>query len=335
MLLVYVWGCLIALAMLLYVVLDGVGLGVGLLFATARSERERDILMDSIWPVWDANQTWIVFGAGAIFVAFPVVYAVLSGALYIPLSTFLCGLIFRGVAFEFRSEATRKRPWNIAFFFGSLVAVLSQGLTLGGLLTGITVRGGQFAGGPLDWLNPFSIIVAVALIPGYVMLASAYLVIKTEGRVQERAYPHALWSAAIVLVAMAFVTVWIPFHYPWVLTNWLSRPRVYFVWIFPLLGLTAALELARSVRSRREIKPFVCGVCLFISGYLGLAASLYPYAIPPVVTFREAAAQAETLRFGLFGAAIVLPIVVAYIIYSYSVFRGKVSEEGMGDRGSV
>lgn len=333
MVLVNVWACLIALAVLLYVVLDGVSLGVGLLFATARNERERNTLINSIWPVWDANQTWIVLGAGAFFVAFPLVYGVLSSALYIPLSTFLLGLIFRGVSFEFRSEAARTKPWNMAFFFGSLVVVLSQGFTLGGLLTGITVRGDQFAGSPLDWLNPFSIMVGVALIPGYIMLASTYLLVKTEGRVQERAYTYALWSEMLVLVVMAIVTVWIPYRYPLVWNNWLSRPRVYFVWAFPLLGLIAAFQLAKSLRSRKEVKPLVCSIGLFLSGYLGLAASLYPYAIPPTITFQEAAAQTETLRFALWGAGIVLPVVLAYIIYSYWVFRGKVSEDGMSGRG--
>jgi cytochrome bd ubiquinol oxidase subunit II len=327
MILIHVWAGLIGLAMILYIVLDGVSLGVGLLFPTARDEKERSILMNSIGPVWDANQTWLVFGGGAIFVAFPVAYGVLSSALYIPLIAFLCGLIFRGVAFEFRAEAARKEPWNMAFFIGSLVAVLSQGFTLGGILTGIVVRGDQFAGRPLDWLNPFSIMVGIALIPGYVMLASTYLLIKTEGPVQERAYKHAFWSGLIVLVFMAIVTVWTPYHYPLVWTNWFTPPRIYFVWAFPLLGLIAAYQLARSLRSRQEVKPLVYSVGLFLSGYLGLITSLYPYAIPPTVTLQEAAAQGETLLFTLWGAVIVLPMVVGYIIYSYSVFRGKVSHE--------
>ncbi|MGB6063986.1 MAG: cytochrome d ubiquinol oxidase subunit II [Desulfomonilaceae bacterium] len=326
MALIDVWAGLIGLAMFLYVVLDGVSLGVGLLFPTARDENERNVLMNSVWPVWDANQTWLVFGGGAIFIAFPVVYGVLSSALYIPLIAFLCGLIFRGVAFEFRAEAARKGPWNISFFFGSLVAVLSQGFMLGGILTEISVRGDQFAGRPFDWLNPFSIMTGIALIPGYIMLASTYLLIKTEGAVRERAYRYAMWSGIIVLVFMAIVTIWTPYHYPLVWTNWFSPPRIYFVWIFPLFGLIAAFQLARSLRSREEVKPFFYSVCLFLSGYLGLATSLYPYAIPPTITLQEAAAQTETLRFALWGGVIVLPVVIAYIVYSYWVFRGKVSE---------
>ncbi len=332
MVLIHVWAGLIGLAIILYTVLDGVTLGVGLLFPTARDEKERSILMNSIWPVWDANQTWLVFGGGAIFVAFPVVYGVVFSALYIPLSLFLLGLIFRGVTFEFRAEAARKGPWNRAFFLGSLVVVLSQGFTLGGILTGITVQGNQFAGRTLDWLNPFSIMVGMALIPGYVMLASTYLLIKTEGRIQEQSYKHAFWSGMIVLVFMAVLTVWTPYKYPWVWTNWFSPPRMYFVWIFPLLGLIAAFQLARSLRSRKEVKPLLYSVGLFLSGYLGLITSLYPYAIPPTVTLQEAAAQTETLRFALWGTLIVLPMVVGYIVYSYWVFRGKVSADGVSDR---
>jgi cytochrome d ubiquinol oxidase subunit II len=325
--LILLWAALIALAMILYIILDGISLGVGLLFPTARDEKERSILMNSIGPVWDANQTWLVFGGGAIFVGFPVLYGVLCSALYIPLITFLCGLILRGVTFEFRAQASRKEPWNKAFFLGSLVAVVSQGFMLGGILTGITVKGAHFAGGPLDWVNPFSVMVGLALIPGYILLGSTHLLIKTEGTVQERAYKQAFGSGLIVLVFMAIVTVWTPFHYPMVWTNWFSRPRIYFVWAFPLIGLIATFQLLRSLRSRQEVQPLICSVGLFLSGYLGLVTSLYPYAIPPTVTLQQAAAQRETLSFTLWGVVIVLPIVVGYILYSYSVFRGKVTPE--------
>jgi cytochrome d ubiquinol oxidase subunit II len=284
--------------------------------------------MESIAPVWDANQTWLVFGGGAIFAAFPVVYGVLSSALYLPLMTFIAGLIFRGVTFEFRAHSSRKKHWNQAFFFGSLIAVLSQGLTLGGILTGIKVSGNHFAGGSFDWLNPFSIMVGIALIPGYVMLGASYLILKTAGPVQEKARRQAFGSSMAVLGFMAVVTVWTPFHYPLVWTNWFSAPRIYFVWIFPFMGLMSAYLLVKSLKARREKTPLFWSLGLFLSGYFGLATSMYPYAIPPTVTLYEAAAQTETLRFTLWGAIIILPIVIAYIIYSYSVFRGKVSPEG-------
>jgi cytochrome bd ubiquinol oxidase subunit II len=326
--LITVWSCLIALAILLYVVLDGFSLGVALLFPSTRQEGERDELMDSIAPVWDANQTWLVFGGGALFVAFPIVYGVLFSALYIPLLTFIFGLIFRGVTFEFRAHSTRKRAWNHAFFLGSLVAVLSQGLTLGGILSGTKVVSGRFAGGPFDWLNLFSFTVGIALIAGYILLGSTYLIIKTTGSVQQRAFRQASWSALAVLGFQILITIWTPLHYPMALRNWFYPPRIYFIWAFPLLGLLAFFWLIKSLRDRREILPFCCSVVFYLAGYLGLIASVYPYAIPPSVTFQEAAAQPETLRFTLWGVVIVLPLVLGYMIYSYIVFRGKVGGEG-------
>jgi cytochrome d ubiquinol oxidase subunit II len=325
--LIVIWSCLLALAIILYIVLDGFSLGIALLFPVTRDEEERDILIKSIAPVWDANQTWLVFGGGALFIAFPMIYGVLFSGLYIPLLTFIFGLIFRGVTFEFRAIATRKGPWNKAFFFGSLVAVIAQGLTLGGILSGMTVAGDHFAGGPLDWLNPFSMMVSIALIAGYILLGSTYLIIKTSGAIQERAYRYAFWAAFIVLGFQILVTIWTPFHYPSSLKNWFSPPRIYFIWTFPMLGLAAFYGLIKSLKARREILPFFSSVIFYFAGYLGLIASIYPYAIPPSITFQEAAAQQETLRFTFWGVIIVLPLVLGYTVYSYIVFRGKVGKE--------
>jgi cytochrome d ubiquinol oxidase subunit II len=322
--LITIWSCLIGLAIILYVILDGFGLGIALLFRSTRNEEERDILMDSIAPVWDANQTWLVFGGGALFVSFPMIYGVVFSALYIPLLTFVFGLIFRGVAFEFRANATRKGPWNKAFFFGSLVAVIAQGLTLGGVLSGTVVVEGHFAGGPLDWLNPFSATVGMALIAGYLLLGSTYLIIKTTGTVQERAYVQAFQAVWIVLVFQILVTIWTPFRSPSAFSNWISPPRIYFIWIFPLIGLLAFYKVIKSLKARREILPFVFSVVFFFAGYLGLIASVYPYVVPPSITFQEAAAQHETLSFTLWGVIIVLPFALGYTVYSYMVFRGKV-----------
>lgn len=322
--LVVVWACLLALAIILYILLDGFTLGVGLLFPTANSEEERDALMNSVAPIWDANQTWLVLGGGAVFVAFPIAYGILFSALYIPLLTFIFGLLFRGVAFEFRANARRKGGWNQAFFYGSLVAALSQGVTLGGLISGTTVEAGEFAGTPFDWLNPFSLTLGVALVAGYILLGSTYIIIKTTGVVQARAYYHAFWSALAVLAFQVLVTFWTPAHYPAVLERWLNPPRIYFIWAFPVGGLIAFYRLMKALKERREIAPFVCSVILFLAGYLGLIVSLYPYAVPPDITLEQAAAQWETLQFTLVGALIVLPVVIFYSIYSYSVFRGKV-----------
>ncbi len=322
-----IWIALLGMTVILYVILDGFGLGMGLLFPFTQDEDERNALMDTIAPVWDANQTWLVFGGGTLFVAFPLIYGVLFSALYIPLFALLYGLIFRGVSFEFRISATRKHTWNRAFFLGSLVAVAAQGLILGGILTGIKIEGNRFVGGSFDWFHPFSIAMVIGLIAGYVLLACTYLIIKTTGIIQDRAYGKAFRSSVVVLIFQILMIIWTPFHYPKVMTNWLSSPRIYFMWVFPALGLLAFIGIIKSLKARREIMPFVFSVVFFFAGYLGLFSSVYPYAVPPSITFHDAAAQRETLEFTLWGAAIILPVVLGYTVHSYAVFRGKVGKE--------
>ncbi len=327
--LVQLWNILVGLVIILYVVLDGFSLGVALLFPTAKDEEERDTLMNTIAPIWDANQTWIVFGGGALFAVFPMIYTVLFSALYIPLLTFLFGLIFRGVAFEFRASSQKKTAWNRAFFAGSLVAILGQGFTLGGYIAGIQVKNGIFAGGTFDWFNPFTIMVGLALVSGYLLLGSTFVIIKTEGDVQQRAYRQAFISALTVAGFMILVSVWTPYHVPDLAARWFTEPRIYFVWNFPLMGMFAFGLLFWSLHKRREKIPFFASALLFISAYLGLQSAIYPMAIPPDVTIYQAASQRETQIFTLWGAGIVLPVVLAYTIYSYWVFRGKVAgEEG-------
>jgi cytochrome bd ubiquinol oxidase subunit II len=327
--LVQLWMILVGVVVMLYVVLDGFGLGVGMLFPFAENEAERDAMMNSIAPIWDANQTWIVFGGGALFASFPRIYTVLFSAMYIPLLTFLFGLIFRGVAFEFRANAKhekQKRTWNRAFFLGSLTAAVGQGLTLGGYISGVTVENGAFAGGALDWVNPFTIMVGLALVPGYMLLGATFLLMKSEGPVQERAFGLAVRLAWILAGFMVLVSVWTPLHAPELTGRWFTEPRIYFVWNFPLLGIVAFAGLLWSLKKRRERIPFFAAVLLFLSAYLGLQSAIYPMAVPPDMTIYEAAAQRETLIFTLWGVAVVLPVVLAYTVYSYWVFRGKVAD---------
>ena len=327
MTLINIWIGLLALAVILYVVLDGFSLGIALLFPFMRDEDERDQLIESIAPVWDANQTWLVFGGGGLFVAFPLLYGVLFSALYIPLFTLLYGLIFRGVSFEFRANSVNKIAWNRAFFYGSLTAVVAQGLTLGGILSGSKTTGGIFSGGSFDWLTPFSGAAALGLIAGYILLGATYLIIKTTGTIQERAFRQASWAALIVLIFQLVMIAWTPFHYPPALDNWQSPPRVYFIWIFPLLTFLSYYGIVRSLRARNETAPFVYSVVFFFAGFLGFFATIYPYALPPDITFYDAAAETSTLRLTFWGAVIILPVVLAYTIYSYWIFRGKVGKE--------
>jgi cytochrome d ubiquinol oxidase subunit II len=323
--LVHVWMALVGLVVILYVILDGFSLGVGLLFPFTHDEEERDILMGSIAPVWDVNQTWIVFGGGALFAAFPLIYTVLFSALYIPLLLFLFGLIFRGVAFEFRAGSTHKKAWNHAFFGGSLVATVAQGMVLGAYLSGIRTEGTRFSGGAFDWLNGFSILTGTALIAGYCLLGATYLILKTTGEVQQRAFRQAFSSALAVTVFLVIVLVWTPIHDLSFIQRWMSEPRIYVVWSFPIMGIISLAALYISLKRKHEKGPFFSSLFVFLSAYLGLQAAIYPYAVLPSITLYDAAGQTETLVFTLWGVSIVLPVVLGYIIYSYWVFRGKVT----------
>lgn len=325
--LVHIWVALVGLVIILYVILDGFSLGAGILFLTARDDAQRDVIMGSISPVWDANQTWIVFGGGALFATFPTTYSVLFSALYIPLLTFLFGLIFRGIAFEFRVNARKKAVWDRAFSWGSLVAAFAQGLTLGAYISGIKTVDGMFAGGAFDWFSPFSIMVGFALVFGYALLGACYLILKTDGVVKIRAFEQAFRAALFVAGAMILVSIWTPLQNPEIPARWFSPPRVYFIWFFPILGITAFMLLLKSLKRRQEKTPFFFCVLLFISAYVGLQTAVYPYAVLPDITIHQAAAQPETLLFTLWGVLFVLPVVLGYTIYSYWVFRGKVESE--------
>lgn len=322
--LLHTWVLLVGLVIILYVILDGFSLGAGILFMSAENDTERDAVMGSIAPVWDANQTWIVFGGGALFAAFPTTYAVLFSALYIPLLTFLFGLIFRGVAFEFRANSKNKVIWDHFFSWGSLVATFAQGLTLGAYISGISTEDGMFSGGAFDWLSPFSMMVGVALIFGYALLGATFIVMKTDGAVQIRAYKQAYRAALAVAFFMIVVSVWTPLHNPEITIRWFSAPRVYYIWLFPLLGICSFLSIMEGIKKRREKSPFISTVILFFSAYVGLQTAVYPNAILPDISIHQAVAQKETLVFTLWGVVIVLPVVLAYTVYSYWVFRGKV-----------
>jgi len=327
MFLINLWVCLVGVVVILYVILDGFSLGVGILFPSAQSEKQRDVMMGSIGPVWDVNQTWIVFGAAGLFATFPMIYTVLFSALYVPLFTFLFGLIFRGVAFEFRANSPHKAAWNRAFFGGSIVAAFGQGVTLGAYVSGIKVQDGVFAGGAFDWLSPFNIMVGLALIAGYALLGASYLIIKTTGEVQKRAYQQAWVAAWAVAAFMLIVSIWTPFRAPGIMARWWTEPRIYFVWLFPVLGAVGFALLLQSIRQQVERKPFIFTLVLFFSAYLGLQSGVYPYAVLPDITIFDAAAQPQTQMIMLIGALVVLPFVLGYTIYCYWVFRGKVTDD--------
>lgn len=323
-----IWFFIIGFILVLYVLLDGFDLGVGVLSLFARDEERRGTMMAALGSIWDANETWLVVFGGALFGAFPLVYAVALHALYIPVTLMIFGLIFRGVAFEFHEHAQRKWPWGVAFGAGSLLAAAMQGLALGGIIAGVRVENGAFAGGTWDWLNPFALLVAFGVVAGYALLGATYLVMKTGGGLQARSYRRARISAWLTLAAAAGVTLWTPLQYPLVADKWFSAPDMYFIGLLPLGACAAFLLLLRSLADRREQAPFVWSLVIFVLSFAGLAISFYPDLLPPTVKIADAVASAKTLVFMLTGIGLLLPVMVIYNGYQHMVFRGKVDDGG-------
>jgi cytochrome bd ubiquinol oxidase subunit II len=322
-----IWAALIGVAVALYVILDGFDLGVGILFPFARQERERDQMVDSIAPFWDGNETWLVLGGGGLLVAFPRAYAVIMPAFYLPVIAMLLALVFRGVAFEFRSVAnTSKTYWNVAFAAGSTVAALSQGVILGGLVQGIKVENGAFAGGAFDFATPFALLCALGVTAGYALLGATWLVMKTDGAVADRARTHAKWLLFAVLGFMGIVSLWTPLAFPRIAERWFVTPNIFFLWPVPVVTGLVALLAWRWLEAGRDIPPFLATIVLFMLGYLGLAISTFPYLVPPSLTVWQTAAAPASQVFMLIGTVALLPIILGYVVFVYWLFRGKVRE---------
>ncbi len=322
-----VWAALIAFAVLAYVILDGFDLGVGILFLFVKGAAPRDAMMNSVAPVWDGNETWLVLGGGGLFAVFPLAYALIMPALYAPIIAMLLALVFRGVAFEFRWKTRRgKFVWDWAFMLGSTVAAFFQGVALGALVQGIPVAGRSYAGGWWDWLTPFSVVTGLALVIGYALLGATWLVCKTTGPLQERAVRFAWFSGVLTLALIGLVSLWTPFLDPRYMARWFAWPQVLYVTPVPALVLACAIALYIGLRERHELTPFIAALGLFILSFVGLCISFYPYIVPSTVTLWEAAAPPASLRFLLVGAALLLPVILAYTAYSYRVFRGKVQD---------
>ena len=324
--LVFIWGAILAFAIYAYVVLDGFDLGVGILAPFARTNEEEELMISSIAPVWDGNETWLVLGGGGLMAAFPLAYSILMPAFYAPIIAMLLALIFRGVAFEFRHRNPHHRKaWTRCFVVGSLAATLAQGLVLGTFIQGIAVDGRAYAGGWFDWLSPFSVFTAVSLVAGYALLGACWLIMKTSGDVQERMYRTALPLGFAVVAAIGAVSVWTPFLGIGVVDRWFSWPNILVLSPVPLLVAALAFGLQRSIAARRERAPFALALLLFLLSYVGLGISLYPYAVPYAVTAWEAAAPDASLSFLLVGTVALMPLILGYTGYAYWVFRGKVA----------
>jgi cytochrome bd ubiquinol oxidase subunit II len=321
-----IWAGIIGGAVALYVILDGFDLGIGVLFPFAKGDGERDQMMASIAPFWDGNETWLVMGGAGLLVAFPLAYAIIMPAFYLPVIVMLLALVFRGVAVEFREHGDSKTFWDAAFAGGSTLAGFCQGVILGGLIQGIRVENGAYAGGAFDWATPFALMCGVGVLSGYALLGATWLVMKTDGEVAARAKGHAKLALLAVLGFMAIVSLWTPLAFERIAARWFSTPNIYFLWPVPLVTALTALMAWRWLDAGREVPPFLASIALFLLGYLGLVISTFPYLVPPTLTIWQTAAAPASQIFMLVGTVALLPIILGYIVFVYWLFRGKVRE---------
>ena len=323
--LVPIWTVILAVSVFMYVLLDGFDLGVGVLFPFAPDDDARNRMMGSVAPVWDGNETWLVMGGIGMLTAFPVAFSIIFPALYFPVLAMLLGLIFRGVAFEFRPTAmTSRTHWDRAFFWGSLVATFAQGCVLGKFVLGFEVNGRQYAGTTWDWLHPFVLAVGVGLVFGYVLLGATWLVMKTEGALQDWARSKARTALFGVVGFIVLVSIWTPFLHERIAERWFSWPNMLYVSPVPLVTALLTLWLWRSLARGKEAAPFLAAMGLFALCYLGLAVSLFPYIVPHEITLWQAATAPEGQAFLLIGTLFLIPVILMYTAWSYWVFRGKV-----------
>lgn len=324
-----VWGGIIAFAIFLYVLLDGFDLGIGILFPFAPSDDCRNKMMTSVAPFWDGNETWLVLGGGALFAAFPLAYAIVMPAFYIPIILMLLGLIFRGVAFEFRFKAHGKirKIWDYSFHFGSLGAAFFQGVILGAFIQGIKVNARSFAGHSFDWLNSFSLMTGTAVVFGYALLGSTWIIMKTDKNTQAWARTTALYVAIYVAFFMALVSLWVPFLKDEIFRRWFTLPNLIYLSPIPLVTAGVFISLYGSLLREREFMPFILSLALFSLGYIGLAISLWPWIVPYQVSLWQAAADPKSLSLMLIVIVIFLPIILGHTAYSYYIFRGKSGQQ--------
>ena len=324
-----IWAFIIAFGIFAYVVMDGFDLGIGILFPNFAVGEERDQAMNSIAPVWDGNETWLVLGGGGLFAAFPLAYAIILPATYPLVIAMLLGLVFRGVAFEFRWRDPGHRGfWDLAFSAGSFVAALTQGMILGAILQGIEVADRAYAGSWFDWLTPYTLLTGLGVVAGYALLGSTWLIWKTEAATQARAYRLAFAATFATLALLGAVSLYTPFLEGQYWTRWFTMPNVLFAAQVPLLTAILAGFLVRGLVKQWQLAPFLLSLGLFLLGMAGLGISIWPFVVPDSVTIWDAAAPHRSQVFMLIGVAITMPLILAYTGWAYWVFRGKVGSEG-------
>lgn len=323
-----IWFAVIGFGIFMYVLMDGFVLGLGILAPFAESEAQLDRMMNTAAPIWDGNETWLVLGGAGLLAAFPKAYAIILSGLYLPVLLMLIALVLRGVSFEFRFKAkTSKRIWGVCFAVGSIAAAFAQGLMLGAIVEGMPLQGGKYLGSPFDWFSPFSMLTAFAVVFGYALLGSTWLILKTDGDLQNIAYSLTRPLVAVVVAFMGLVSTWLPFLSSQIMARWFESGN--FVWLspVPVLALANAVLLWRAVMRRAEYLPFILGLSFFALGFIGLVVGIWPNLLPPDLSIWDAAAPPSSQGFVLVGTLIMLPAVLGYTWWSYSVFRGKVAAD--------
>ena len=320
------WAVIILFGIMMYIVMDGFDLGIGILYPFFKDKDERDVIMNTVAPVWDGNETWLVLGGAGLLAAFPLAYSVILSALYLPLIFMLIGLIFRGVAFEFRFKALdhERHFWDKAFIFGSIAATFFQGAALGAYIQGFSITNGHFSGGPMDWLSPFAIFTGAGLLVAYALLGSTWLIMKTEGELQARAFRITRSLVWAMLAAVAIISIWTPMIDEKIAARWFTFPNILIFAPVPILVLASAVLLLRALSRQHQISPFVYTLVLIFLGYSGLGISVWPNIVPPNISIWAAAAPPQSQGFAMVGALLIIPIILMYTIWSYYVFRGKV-----------
>jgi cytochrome d ubiquinol oxidase subunit II len=323
-----IWTTVLGAGVFFYVLLDGFDLGIGILHRFAPDDSSGDLMINSIAPVWDGNETWLVLGGVALLAAFPLAFAIIVPAVYFPILIMLLGLIFRGVAFEYRfKDPSHRRLWDAGFTYGSIIATFAQGAVLGAFIQGFRVQGRAFAGTSFDWLTPFSVLTGLALVFGYALLGAGWLIIKTEGDLQDWSRRAAGRCLIAVVIAVGAVSVWTPLANDDIARRWFSWPNIAYLSPVPILTLAVVVWLWRSLSNRSTFGPFVAAMCLFLLSYLGIAISLWPMIVPHVFTLWDAASSPSTQAFLLVGTLFLLPVILLYTAWSYWVFRGKVRRD--------
>lgn len=324
-----IWFVIIIFSTLMYIVMDGFDLGIGILYPFVKSNADRDLMMNSVAPVWDGNETWLVLGGAALFGAFPLAYAVILDALAIPLTLMLVALIFRGVAFEFRFKADEHHRyfWDRAFLISSVIATFVQGVVVGSVIDGFPVANRAFTGGAFDWLAPFPLFCGFGLVIAYALLGCGWLVMKTEGHLQQQMYKVLKPLTLVMLAVLAVISLWTPLAHDAIAARWFSFPNILFFLPVPLLVLVCVAALFRSASRHLHYTPFFAALGLVFLGFTGLGISIWPMIIPPVIDYEMAAAPGESLSFMLVGALFIIPVILVYTWWSYYVFRGKITHD--------